>query len=825
MGAIIAQLRYTLRKLRRAPLFTAVAVLTLAVGIGSNTAIFAVVNGVLLEPLPFEDPGRLVGVSYTAPGLGFDHVPQSPALHYTIQADNHSFAAIGMWDEATASVTGLQQPEQVPVMYVTHGTLPLLGVAPALGRTFTAADDAHGAPETVMLSYAYWQRRFGGESGALGRTVKVDGDSRQIIGVLPKGLEFLGHHPDLYLPFQFDRSELFVGNFSYGGVARLRPGVTIPEADSDVARMIPLAERRYPGGLSLSMLKQARFAPAIHPLEQDVVGDTGKVLWVLLGAVGLILLIACANVANLFLVRAEGRQQEVAIRTAIGADRGRIVRELLGESVTLGLLGGLVGLMLAWGGLKVLVAAGPASLPRLQEIGLDGRVLAFTLALSVLSGVLFGLVPALRYAGPSLATALKESGRGADAGRERHVARNALVVAQMALALVLLTGSGLMIRSFQALRQVSPGFRDPDRVLTFSVSIPEAEVKSPDQVALDFRQMLDRVRATPGVASAALTSSLPMAGNGTNDGLEAESRPLTPGQIPPVRRYKWISDGYAETMGNPLVAGRSITRADLEDRARVVLVTQNLARAEWGSARAALGQRVRDFGTKKIPASAWFEVVGVVGNVRDNGVAQDPVATVYWPESAQRFYGDSTFLRRTMRFVVRSTSADPAALLPAMREAVWGVDPSLPLASVRTLAQIVSHSMAPASFTLVMLGIAAVVALFLGMVGIYGVISYVVAQRTREIGVRMALGAERRDVMRMVLGGALTLAGIGVAVGLVAAAGLTRLMASLLYGVSPLDPLTFASVALALTAVALLASWLPARRAARVDPMRALGGS
>jgi predicted permease len=801
-----------------------VAVLTLAVGIGSTAAIFAVVNGVLLKPLPFKDPDRLVGIWHTAPGLGFKQINQSPALQFTYAAENHSFTAIGMWDNASVSVTGRQKPEQVPAMIVTHETLPLLGVEPSLGRSFTSEDDAFGSPETAMLSYGYWQSHFGGDPHVLQRTITVDGKSRQIIGVLPKGLEFLRYNPEIYLPFQFDPTKLFVGNFSYQGVARLKPGVTLAEADADVNRMIPMAVQRYPGGISLAMLQKARFAASLHPLKQDVVGNTGNVLWVLLGTVAIILLIACANVANLFLVRAEGRQQEVAIRTAMGAARGRIVRDLLGESVVLGLLGGLVGLVLAWGGLKLLLAIGPASLPRLHDIGIDGRVLGFTFLISALAGVLFGIFPALRYAGPNLVTALKESGRGGDAGRERHFARNTLVVAQMALALVLLTGSGLMIRSFMALRHVNPGFRGPDHVLTFRVAVPADDASESNQVQLTFQQILDRIRAVPGVTSAAMTTSVTMDGHDNNDAVQVEGHTYAPGQIPPIRRYKFVGNGYIETMRNTVVAGRTLTRADIEDRAHDVMVTQDLARAEWGSAEAALGKRIRSWGTNKIPPSPWYTVVGVVGDVHDNGVGEDAVPTIYWPEVVEHFWGDSTYTSSSRVFVVRSASANPAALLPAMRKAVWAVNPNLPLARVRTLSEIVSASVAQTSFTLIMLGIAALVALFLGAVGIYGVISYVVAQRTREIGVRMALGAERYDVTRMVLGDAFVLAGIGVAIGLGAAAGLTRLMASLLFGVSALDPLTFAVVALVLTAIALLASYVPARRAAGVDPVEALTG-
>jgi putative ABC transport system permease protein len=816
------QLRLVVRRLLRAPLFTTVALVTLAVGIGSNAAIFSVVEGVLLKPLPFQDPDRLVGVWHTAPGLGFPEVNQSPALHYTYVADSHTFEDVGMWDDETASVTGLAEPEQVPAMRVTWRTIPLLKIRPVLGRSFTDEEDTPDGPDAVILSYGYWQRRFGGDRSVLGRSLTVNAVPRVIVGVMPRDLHFLRSDPALYLPFGFDQKKLTVGNFSYQGVARLKPGVTVEEANADVNRMIPIAIGRYPGGFSLGMLKQARFAAAVHPLKQDVVGDVGNVLWVLLGTVGIVLLIACANVANLFLVRAEGRQREMAVRTAMGAGRGRIAAELLTESLVLGVLGGVLGLMLAFAGLKLLVALGPRSVPRLQEIGIDGRVLAFTLGLSVFAGIIFGAYPALRAGASQLVTALKEGGRGSGVGRERHVARSALVVTQMALALVLLAGSGLMIRSFRALRSVNPGFTAPEEVVTFRVSIPEAEDKQPEQVALDFREILRRVQALGGVASAAFSSSVTLDMNDNNDAVEVEGLPVDPDQIPPIRRFKFIGEGYHTTMGNPVLAGRSITWADIDDRARVAVVTEDLARAYWPDPAQAVGKRIREFSTNG--EAPWHEIVGVVGSIHDNGIGQATVPTVFWPQVVDGFWVGSgrVYTPRSLSFAVRARSGDPTALVPELRKAVWAVNPNLPVADVNTVKGLEARSLASTSFTLVMLAIAAGVALFLGTVGIYGVISYVVSQRTREIGVRMAVGAERVDVTRMVLREAAVLAASGVVVGLAASLGLTRLMASLLYGVSPVDPITFAAVAVALTLVALVASLIPASRAARVDPVVAL---
>ncbi|HSG09286.1 MAG TPA: ABC transporter permease [Longimicrobiales bacterium] len=821
MSALTQNLRHTLRKLLRAPLFSGVAILTLAVAIGSNAAIFSVVNGVLLRPLPFEDPETLVGIWHTAPGLGFPEVNQAPALHFTYLDESRTFETVGMWDNGSVSVTQVAEPEQVPSMRVTHQILPMLGIRPAMGRTFTEEDDSPGTPETVILGYGYWQRRFGGDPSAVGRTLTVTGRPMEIIGVLPAGVRFLAYDPDVYLPFRFDRAKVAVSDFSYQAMGRLRPDATLAQANADVERMVPMATERFPGGITKGMLEQAQFGALVRPLKQDVVGDVGKVLWVLVGTVAMVLLIACANVANLFLVRAEGQQQEMAVRTAMGASRAQITGQLLWESVVLGTLAGTLGLALAYGGIELLVALGPESLPRLNEIAVDGRAMAFTLLVSVGSGALFGLFPAVRFGATSLASTLKEGGRGGSAGKAQHVVRNALVVAQIALALVLLAGSGLMVRSFQALRNVDPGFTDPDEVLTFRVSIPAAEIEDPLVMARTHQEILRRVQAIPGVASAAITTSVTMDGT-NNDALESETNPVEGDQLPPIRRYKFIGEGTFATLGNRMVAGRDLTWADIDQVAKVVVVTEDLARAEWGDARSAIGKRVRQSGGADSPGD-WYEVVGVSGEIRDDGVGRDPVPTVYWPQVVVDFWGnEGPFAQRSLAYAVRVRAGDPNSILPAVREAVWAVNPNLPLARVRTLDEIAAGSMAQTSFTLIMLGIAAAVALFLGAVGIYGVISYVVSQRTREIGVRMAMGAESADVSRMVLKQAGALAALGVGVGLVAAAGLTRLMASLLFGVSVLDPVTFASVAVSLAVVALVASWVPAYRASRVDPVVAL---
>jgi len=818
MSLLPLPLRTTLRRLARTPLFTAVTVLTLAIGIGATAAVFTVVHGVLLQPLPFPEPERLVGVWHTAPGLGFDRLNQSPALYFTYREESEAFTDTGMWDNGTASVTGRGEPEEVPAIWVTDGTLPVLGVAPLHGRLFSAEDDSPGTAETVILAHAYWQERFGADPAAIGQTLRVDGTPHEVIGVMGPDLQFLDYEPDLYLPFRFDREEVFFGNFSYQGVARLAPGMTVERANAEVARMIPIALERFPlpAGFTRDMAEQAGLDANLRPLEEDVVGDVGRVLWVLLGTVGIVLLIACGNVANLYLVRAEARRPELAVRSALGAGRGRLGRGFLFESLLLGLAGGAAGLGLAWAGIRLLVRLAPRGLPRLDEIAIDPTVVAFTLGVSLVAAALFGALPVVKLDPPRLLGALREGGRGA-AGRERNLTRNALVAVQIALALVLMIGSGLMIRSFQALSAVDPGFRAPEKVQALRLSVPEAEVAEPERVVQLYEEILGRIAALPGVESAALTTSITMDGWDSNDPIFVEDFPPPADQIPPLRRFKWVAPGYLATMGQPLVAGREIGWADVHDRAAVATITENLAREYWPDPAAAIGRRIKPY-----PTSPWREIVGVVGDIRDDGVGRPATATVYWPMAMNDFFEPGLFAPRTMAFVIRSPRVGAAGFLDEVRRAIWSVNPNLPLAGVETLAEIRERSMARTSFTLVMLAIAAATALLLGGIGIYGVTSYAVAQRRREIGVRMALGARRRDVGGLVLRHGLALAGVGVGAGLAAAFGLTRVMSALLYGVGAVDPATYAAGGAGAVGLALLASWLPARRAAAVDPIETL---
>ncbi len=814
-------LQHVFRRLGRTPAFTAIALVTLALGIGANTAIFSVINGVLIKPLPYPQSESLVGVWHVAPGVPVigGNVNCSPTMYFTYREENHTFQDIGIWSSGGASVTGVGDPEQLRALFVTYGTLQALGVQPAVGRWFSLADDTPGSPETVMLTYSYWQRRFGGDKSVVGRTLTVDSKPRAVIGVMPRGFRFMNIDPELILPQRFDRNKMFLGNFSYQGIARLKPGVSMQQASADVARMLGIWLKAWPAppGFSLALFENARFAPKLQPLKQEVVGDIGTVLWVLMGTIGLVLLIACANVANLLLVRAEGRQQELAIRAALGAGWGRIAREMLLESLTLGVVGGVLGLGLAYAAIRILVAKGPAILPRLSEIGIDPLVLAFSLAISLLAGLLFGIIPVVKYAGPHLATALRAGGRTLSQSRERHRARNTLVVVQVALALVLLIGSGLMIRTFQALRNVPPGFARPEEVQLLRISIPEAQVKESEQVMRMQNAMLDKLAAIPGVSSVAFANAAPLEGFNSNDLLYAEDKNYTVGQIPPIRRFRWVTPGFFKTTGTPLVAGRDFTWTDLYEKRRVAVVSENLAREMWGDPASALGKRVR-----RGMAEPWREIVGVAGDVYDDGAQQKPPAFAYWPAMMDAWGGDDVRVNRNGVFIVRTRRAATQSFLAEARQAIWSVNSNLPVFLVRTLQDLYDQSMARTSFTLVLLAIAGVMALVLGVVGIYGVIAYAVTQRTREIGIRMALGAQAAGLLQMFVRQGLLLAAIGAVIGLATAAGLTRLMASLLFGVAALDPLTYAGVAVLLIAAAALASYLPARRATRVDPLDAL---
>jgi len=813
-------MRFThiLRCLRQSPLFTVVAVLTLAIGIGANTAIFSVIDGILLKPLPYAQPDGLILLDHSALGLGIKNgAGIAPFLYFTYREQNRTLGDVGMWQADAVTVTGLAEPEQVPAVDVTEGCLPLLGVQPVLGRWFSENDESPGGPDTVMLTYPYWQARFGGDRSVVGRRVVIEGKAREVIGVMPEGFRFLDSNYSLLLPLPMDRNKVTVGNFSFGGFARLKRGMTLTEANSDLTRMIPIALNSFPvvPGFSRESFEKAGLSAIVLPLKQSIVGDIGSVLWILMGTIGMVLLIACANVANLLLVRAEARQQELAIRAALGAGWSQIARELLLESVTLGILGGMAGLAIAYGATQFLLSHAPAHLPRLDQISIDPVVLLFTLGISLFAGAVFGLIPVIKYAGPRVAGALRAGGRTLSQSKERHRARSVLVVAQVALALVLLISAGLMIRSFEALRHVEPGFAHPEEIQTLMLSIPQMPDKV--QIVRTEQAILDKIAAIPGVASVGLSSTIPMDGMGWHDPILTEDYPEVSTRIPPLRNFKFVSPGLLQTMGNRLVGGRDFTWTDIYEKRPVAMVSENVARELWHTPGGALGRRIRDN-----PKGIWREIIGVVGDERDAGVDKPASSIVYWPILMDNFSGNPIMIRSTLAYMIRSTRTGSSGFLNEVRQAVWQVNPNLPLAKVRTLEDIYNKSMARTSFTLVMLAIAGAMALLLGLVGIYGVISYSLSQRTREIGIRMALGAQRGEMARMFVVHGLRLAAIGIVCGIAGAFLLTRLMSSLLFGVAATDPATYAMVAVTLALAAAVASYLPALRATNVDPADAL---
>jgi predicted permease len=826
LESLLADSKFCLRRLRKSPGFAVTVLLTLAIGIGANTAVFSVVNSVLLRPLPYPEPQQLVSLHLNAPGApGLaefrSELRLSASMYLTFAAHNRAFQSVGVWGPGTASITGLAKPEQVDTAQISGGVLETLNVPAVAGQWLTAADqDSHGLGR-VMLSYGYWQRRFGGDPGAVGRTVNVNSQQRVIAGVMPRGFKILNYDFDLLVPLAFDPTNEQLAGFAYRGIARLRPGVGIPQANADVAHLLNVWMDSWTNGPGSNPHWYLRWkiAPAIEPLKDTVVGGIRTVLWVVMGTIGLVMLIACTNVANLLLVRADGRRQELAVRAALGAGRGRIARELLLESLTLGLLGGAAGVAVAYAGLRLLTAIGPGELPRLSEISLDGWSMAFTLILSVLSGLFFGAIPALHYALPSR-QGLNVLGatRTASVSRERQRGRNLLVVAQVTMALVLLIGAMLMIRTFAAMRNVDPGFSGPASLQVMRLSIPDTLVRDPRAVTRMQNSILDKLAAIPSVSSTGFTASVPMSGaEPAWNQILIEGKNYA-GDNVPMRLFNYVSPGYFHTAGTRLVAGRDFTWTEVYNLRPIGIVSESLARELWGSPQAAVGKHFREW--ESMP---WHEVVGVVQDVRENGVDQVSPATVYWPSITEGIYGPGSFdARRDLYFALRTPRAGTQAFIHEMQQAVWSVNANLPVAEVSTMQDIASESMARTSFTLVMLAIAGSMALALGIIGIYGVISYSVSQRTREIGIRLALGAPRGELKWMFVRSALLLTAASVAIGVGAAAVLMQLMKSLLFGISPLDPFTYIMVPLILAASAALASYLPARRAASVDPVGAL---
>lgn len=807
---ILRDFRLAARALIKRPGFSSIGALTLALGIGATVAIFTVVNAVLLRPLPYPDSDRIVLVQHHAPGLDLPELNGSLAMMRFYQENADFFESLGAVDDASANLTGQGEPARVRLARVTSEIFNILQVRPIMGRPFMDDDVVEGAPPVAVLTHAGWSSLFGSDPAVLGKTIEVDGQPTEVIGVMPRGFAFPEAETIALLP-QVVPVDAGFGTFGITMIARLAPGTeleTVQQRMRDLQIRLP----EFFEGIDSGFLEGAGWSVSVEPMRDLMVADIESALWIVLGTVGFLLLIACANVANLFLVRAESRQKEIAIRAALGAGRGNLARTFLAESVLLGALGGALGVGLAAVGVRALVAFGPADLPRIQEIAMDGTVLAVAGILSVLAGLSFGALPMTRYLGRGFAQLLRDGGRGTTEGRERHRARNLLVAGQLAMALVLLVGSGLMLRTFAELRSVSLGF-EPEGVLTVGVSLGE-RVDGPE-AARFYQDVIERIAALPGVDAVGGANALPLQEGSSNGGsFRIESRPRAEDALPPVAMFKSVTEGYFETLRIPVMSGRTLSGSDHVDGSAVMWINEAFVSTFFPEGDA-LGERLL-FGAS--PDSTWSEIVGIVGDVRAFGIQEDLRPLAYFPMLVG---GQASSSLSRMGLIVR-TAGDPLSLVEGVRGVVRDLDSRVPITRVRTMKKVVSESMAATSFTMTLLGIAAGVALLLGAVGLFGVISYVVGQRTREIGIRVALGAEAVDVQRMIVRQGVRVTAVGIVVGLAGAVALTRLLQSVLFGVSATDPVTFIVAPVLLISVSLIAAWLPARRASRVDPVQAL---
>jgi predicted permease len=802
--ALAHDVRHALRVMRRSPGFTAVAVVALALGIGANTAIFSTVDAVLFRSLPYPGEDELVVVLHGGQN------PVAPANFVEWRAQSRSFERMGAAQYWTANVMGQGNSEQVVALQITHDIFPLLGVAPLIGRTFRPDEERPGNDHVVVLGHGLWQRRFAGDPGVVGRTMNLSGVPFTVVGVMPEGFRFA--------PFWATRAEMWVPlalapdalhsrtTNSLRVFARLAPGVSREQAGAEMATIAGRLEREYPG---------TNRDVQVMSLKEKVVGPIRPQLVVLLCAVAFVLFIACANLAHLLLARAAAREREIAVRSALGASRSRLIRQLLTESLLYAALGGAAGLLLAAWGVHALVALQPGDIPRLETVAVDGQALLFMAALSLVAGLAVGLVPALQATRVDLTAGLKDGGRGATAGARKSRLRGLLVVSQVAVTLVLLVGAGLMIRTLGALRAIDPGF-DPAGVVTMTVSMAGSPVAAPERRAGFYREVVERVGALPGVTSASAINHLPLGGDTWTVSYAVDGRPQAAPGDEPHAVYRVVMPGYFGTMKIPVVRGRDATAADSESAPGIVVVNERLARVEWPG-QDPIGKRIRVEGSAR-----WLTVVGVVKDARQRQWSASPENEVY-----EAVLQNADFLRkrpasRLYVTVVARSSVDPLAVAPAIAREIRAQDGLLTVSEIQTMESVVAEANAQPRFYMILLSAFAALALILAVIGIYGVMSHSVSQRTHEIAIRMALGARRGDVLRLVVGRALLMTAAGVAIGLGAATALAHLMASLVYGVRPLDPLTFASVASLLVAVAFAATYLPARRATRIDPNAAL---
>jgi putative ABC transport system permease protein len=805
-GDFWQDLRYSLRTLVKNPGFTAVAVIALALGIGANSAIFSVVNTVLLSPLPYKDPDRLVMVWEDDTKGGYPRDTPAVANYIDWRDQNQVFEGMAATAEASFNLTGTGDPERLEGQLVSASFFPLLGVEPQLGRVFLPEEDRPGVNNVVLLSHGLWQRRFGSDPNVVGKPVTLNGGTGTVVGVMPPQFQHPGEKAELWVPIGFTpEQEASRGRHYLKVLARMKPGVTLAQAQAEMSAIAARLEQQYPD-------QNKDLGATVTAMHEYVAGDIRPALLVLLGAVGFVLLVACANVANLLLARAAARQKEIAIRVALGASRFRLIRQFLTESLLLAALGGGVGLLLSLWGVSLLQSFIPQSISQVKSVAIDGHVLLFTLLVSLLTGLVFGLAPAAQASKFNLNETLKEGGRDSAAGVRGNRIRGLLVVAEVAVSLLLLIGAGLLINSFLRLRSVDPGFRT-DKLLTMEVVLPGTKYPEHAQRAAFYTDLLRRVEALPGVKSAAVTTNLPLYPQGNSISFSIEGRPDPATGRKPTVVTRVISPRYFDTMGIQLLQGRPLTEQDRADTPSVAVLSETMARRFWPDGDA-LGKRITPGRADSTDPSDWITVVGVVKDVRQFELDAEPKPQMYLSYEQAGFFEPND--------LVVSTDAEPLSLAPAVRKAVWEVDKDQPVSNVRTMEDILSGSIARQRFSMLLLGVFAGLALILAAVGIYGVISYSVAQRTREIGLRMALGAQRSDVVKMVVGQGLKLVLIGVAFGLAAAFVLTRVMSSLLFGVSATDPVTFIIISLVLIGVALLASFIPARSATKVDPMIAL---
>jgi predicted permease len=816
---VSALLRPAWRSLRRAPAFSVTAAATLVIGLAAAVAIFAVVDGVLLRPLPYASGDRLVGVWHDLPGVSIHKGNQTSATYFTYRKLARSLDDIGVYQSSAVNVsdpTEATEPRRVAAGMVTASVISVLGVKPLMGRNFTAEEDAPKGPFVAIIGEGLWRSQYGGDRNVVGRTIQISGRTRTIVGVMPATFRFPAPSTEIWLPLQLDPSEQYSGGFNYDGVARLKRGVSVADANRDLASVLPriveISPNVAPGVSTRLLLDQARPRPFVVPMKEDVTGGIAKTLWILAAAAGLVLLVACANVTNLILVRADARQRELAVREAIGAGRGRVLAVFLAESAMITTLAGAAGLGIAALAIRALKRAGPADVPRLAEVHIDPATIGFAVVIAALVAVVCSIIPALRIGHAALPQALREGGRGGTAGRAQQRVRGSLVAAQIAFALVAIASSGLLIRTFQRLNAVRPGF-DAENLATFWISLPRARYTNDTVIVRFYARLIDRVRAMPGVRDVAISSRLPLNGEGmSQDPFYPEGDATYANKIPPLQIYTTVDGNYFKTMRIPLVAGRTFDRLDTQ-RGDEAIVSQATALQFWkdSTGRSVVGKRFRE-----LPNGPYYTVIGVVGNTRDTALAAPPSQTVYFPEVVAS-QGFDTETKALMALVVR-TARDPSSMTGPVQRAVRELDRSLPVFDVRSMEAVARASVAQLSFTIVILGAAAVVTLVLGAIGLYGVMAYVVTLRTRELGVRIALGASPHSVVAMLTKDGVVITAMGIVVGLLLFVPVARTLRALLFGVTAMDPLTLVAASTLLVVVAALASWIPARRTTRLDP-------